>query len=141
MRSSSENKKMCNVRLDFKPGGALEGSGMKVSYNVGHIYNINVALGGIGEAHENLSFPPAGQRTTSTVMCKCAVAGWGETDVYLNDELVFEDLDAHFMVTEGLRDSITRYIYNMDRTGFYDPANPTDAITFPNRIFTRINAV
>lgn len=46
------------------------------------------------------------------------VAGWGPTDIYVNGELVYEDLDGHFMYTEGARreEKITK-----DDGTFYSP--------------------
>jgi hypothetical protein len=38
------------------------------------------------------------------------VAGWGKADVYLDGEILYEDYDAHFMVTEGVRDEDTNRV-------------------------------
>jgi len=66
------------------------------------------------------------------------VGGWGEADVYVNGTLVFEDMDAHFMVTEGTRDPVTHMVYNADKTGPYSPMNPTNATTYPELVLTHI---
>ena len=66
------------------------------------------------------------------------IGGWGEGDIYVNGELVFENLDAHFMITEGTRDPITHAVYNANKTGFYSPMNTTDSITYPERILTHV---
>ena len=66
------------------------------------------------------------------------VGGWGTADVYVNGELVLEDLDAHFMTTEGTRDPVTREVYNAEKTGLFSPMNPADGATFPDRILTHV---
>lgn len=35
------------------------------------------------------------------------LAGWGRADVYLDGKLLYKDYDAHFMITEGVRDKDT----------------------------------
>lgn len=61
------------------------------------------------------------------------LAAWGEADVYVNGDLVYEGLDGHMMYTERSRHLNTKAIYNSERTGFYDPKNPSDfSIASPN---------
>ncbi len=55
------------------------------------------------------------------------LAAWGSTDVYVNDKLVYQNLDGHMMLTERSRDTKTRAIYNKDKSGFYSPNDPTNA--------------
>ncbi len=52
------------------------------------------------------------------------LASWGMADVYVNGELVYENLDGHMMYTERSRDVDTFAIYNSDMTGFFSPADP-----------------
>jgi hypothetical protein len=55
------------------------------------------------------------------------LAAWGSADVYVNDKLVYQNLDGHMMLTERSRDIKTRAIYNKDRSGFYSPNDPSNA--------------
>lgn len=54
------------------------------------------------------------------------LAAWGTADVYVNEELVYENIWGHMMYTEGFRDPDTKAIYNRDRSGYYDYRYPTD---------------
>lgn len=54
------------------------------------------------------------------------LAAWGKADIYVNGRLVYKDLDGHMMYTERIRDRITKAIYNHDRSGYYNPRNPSD---------------
>jgi hypothetical protein len=55
------------------------------------------------------------------------VAAWGPVDIYVNGELVYNNLDGHIMYTEQVRDPETRAIYTKDMKGFYNPADPGNA--------------
>lgn len=69
------------------------------------------------------------------------IAGWGTADVYIYEfdgdddddddgNLLYEDLEFHFMITNGARDLITHAVYNSDQTGFYSPADPGNAFIY-----------
>ena len=49
---------------------------------------------------------------------------WGEADVYVNNELIYKNLMGHMMYTERVRDTMSRAIYNKDKSGYYSPKNP-----------------
>ncbi|MEE9284074.1 MAG: hypothetical protein V3U49_08395 [Nitrososphaerales archaeon] len=66
------------------------------------------------------------------------VSGWGSADVYLDGEMIYDDIVAHFMVTDETRDPITHAVYNADRSGFFSPMNPGDGSTFKDRILTHL---
>ena len=51
---------------------------------------------------------------------------WGEADLYVNNELIYQNLMGHVMYTEGVRDTKTRAIFNKDKSGYYDPKHPED---------------
>ena len=55
------------------------------------------------------------------------LASWGPANVYVDDEMVYENLVGHMMYTEGSRDRDTYAIYNQDKTGFYSPKDPGDS--------------
>ncbi len=55
------------------------------------------------------------------------LAAWGSADVYVNDRLVYQNLDGHMMLTERSRDIKTRAISNKDKSGFYNPKDPENA--------------
>ncbi|NOQ55008.1 MAG: hypothetical protein GQ558_10450 [Thermoplasmata archaeon] len=66
------------------------------------------------------------------------LAGYGLGDVYVNGVLMWEDLDAHFMITEGTRDKVDRAVWNADGSGYYSPMAPSDGKVFPNEMVTHI---
>ena len=66
------------------------------------------------------------------------LAGYGLGDVYVNGVLMWEDLDAHFMITEGTRDKVDRAVWNADGSGYYSPMSPSDGKVFPNEMVTHI---
>ncbi len=55
------------------------------------------------------------------------ISGWGKADVYKDDELIYEGLEFHFMVTNGARDPETHAVHNSTRTGFWSPTDPENA--------------
>ncbi|MCK5415396.1 MAG: hypothetical protein KAJ35_08440, partial [Thermoplasmata archaeon] len=66
------------------------------------------------------------------------LAGYGVGDVYLDGVLMWEDLDAHFMVTEGTRDPVFKKVWNADGTDMYSPMSPTDGKVFPDTLLTHV---
>ena len=66
------------------------------------------------------------------------IAGYGVGDVYVNGVLMWEDLDAHFMVTEGTRDPVERAVWNADGTGYFSPMAPSDGKMFPDDVLTHV---
>lgn len=69
-------------------------------------------------------------------------AGWGHADVYLNDEILYEGVVAHYMVTEGTRDPITHAIHKGDGTGMFVPTpmggDSDDGFVYPDQILTHL---
>jgi hypothetical protein len=55
------------------------------------------------------------------------LASWGEVDIYVNGEVVYEDLVGHTMLTEGARDRRTNAIYDRSGEDFYNPRSPRDS--------------
>ena len=69
-------------------------------------------------------------------------AGWGSADVYLNDEMIYEDVVAHYMTTDGTRDPITHAVHTKDGAGIFSPTpkggDSGDGFTYPDRILTHV---
>ncbi len=69
-------------------------------------------------------------------------AGWGSADVYLNDEMLYDHVVAHYMVTDGTRDPRTHAVHTRDGVGIFKPApkggDPGDGFTYPERILTHL---
>ena len=64
-------------------------------------------------------------------------AGWGTADVYLNDELIYEDVLAHYMVTEGTRDPVTHAVHESEGKSIFVPTpkggDSGNGFTYPSR--------
>ena len=68
-------------------------------------------------------------------MIKAYLATWGPADVYVNGELIYDNLVGHMMYTEGSRDRETYAIYNSDGSGFFSPKEPANSsIAHPERM-------
>lgn len=69
-------------------------------------------------------------------------AGWGSADVYLNDEMIYDDVVAHYMTTDGTRDPITHAVHTKDGVGIFSPTpkggDSGDGFTYPDRILTHV---
>ncbi|MEE8402102.1 MAG: hypothetical protein V3R86_08130 [Candidatus Hydrothermarchaeaceae archaeon] len=59
------------------------------------------------------------------------LGGWGTADVYLDDVLIYDDLDAHFMYTDGARQD-DYHVHSADQVGIYSPMNPADGYVDPD---------
>jgi hypothetical protein len=55
------------------------------------------------------------------------LSSWGPVDVFVDGELIYDDLVGHMMYTEGSRDSETYAIFNNDKSGFYSPKDPANS--------------
>jgi hypothetical protein len=62
-----------------------------------------------------------GQEAPVMPRVRAYLSTWGPADIYVNGELIYEDLVGHMMYTEGSRDKESFAIYNADRSGFYSP--------------------
>ena len=49
-------------------------------------------------------------------------AGWGSAETYLDDQLIYSDIIAHYMVTEGTRDPDTHAVHESDGMGKFVPS-------------------
>jgi serine/threonine-protein kinase len=58
---------------------------------------------------------------------------WGTANVYLDDELIYENIGTHMMFLPGLRDEEGR-VLKADRSCCYDPNNPSDGFVDPNDV-------
>jgi hypothetical protein len=67
-----------------------------------------------------------GQEAPVMPKVKSDLASWGPADVYVNDELVYDNLVGHMMYTEGSRNKEDYAIYNRDKSGYYSPKDPTN---------------
>lgn len=69
-------------------------------------------------------------------------AGWGTADVYLNDEKIYDDVVAHYMVTDGTRDPLTHAVYKSDGKSIFKPkpmgGDSGDGLTFKDMIMTHV---
>ncbi len=69
-------------------------------------------------------------------------AGWGSADVYLNDEMIYDDVVAHYMITDGTRDPGTHAVHTRDGVGIFVPApkggDSGDGFTYPDRVLTHV---
>ncbi len=67
---------------------------------------------------------------------------WGRADIYLNDEKIYDDVEAHYMVTEGTRHPVTHAVHKKDGVGLFAPApmggDPGDGLTYPQRVLTHL---
>lgn len=53
------------------------------------------------------------------------LASWAIVDIYVDDKLIYKDLDGHMMYTERVRDLETHAIYaNEAKSEFYNPEEP-----------------
>ena len=68
-----------------------------------------------------------GQEAPVMPKVKTYLSSWGPVDVFVDGELIYDDLVGHMMYTEGSRDSKTYALYNSNRSGFYSPMNPGDS--------------
>lgn len=55
------------------------------------------------------------------------IGTWGSADVFLDDELLYDDVGIHVMYSDGVRDDEAHFVFNSDGRCCFDPANPTDA--------------
>lgn len=69
-------------------------------------------------------------------------AAWGRADIYLNDEKIYDDVEAHYMVTEGTRDPVNRAVHKKDGVTVFVPApmggDSGDGFTYPQRMMTHL---
>ena len=68
-----------------------------------------------------------GQEAPVMPKVRTDLGSWGPVNVYVNDELVYENLAGHMMYTEGSRDRDSYAIYNRDKSGFFSPKDPTNS--------------
>jgi hypothetical protein len=74
-----------------------------------------------------------GQEAPVMPRLRSYLASWGDVDIYVDGELIYEDLVGHTMLTEGARDRRTYAIYDSSGEEFYSPRNPSDSsIANPN---------
>ncbi len=59
------------------------------------------------------------------------VSSWGLSDVYVDGELIYENLGTHLMYMQGVRDDQHR-VLKADGTCCYDPNNPSDGFVDAN---------
>jgi serine/threonine-protein kinase len=59
------------------------------------------------------------------------VSSWGLSKVYVDDELIYENLGTHLMYMQGVRDAEHR-VLKADGTCCYDPNNPSDGFVDTN---------
>lgn len=59
------------------------------------------------------------------------VSSWGLSNVYVDDELIYENIGTHMMYLPGVRDEQHR-VLKADRTCCYSPNNPGDGFVDPN---------
>ncbi len=68
-----------------------------------------------------------GQEAPVMPKVRSYLASWGPADIYVDGELIYEDLVGHMMYTEGSRHAETYAIYNEDESGFYSPKEPANS--------------
>jgi len=68
-----------------------------------------------------------GQEAPVMPKVRTDLGSWGPVNVYVNDELVYENLAGHMMYTEGSRDRSTYALYNSDKSGFFSPMDPSNS--------------
>lgn len=74
-----------------------------------------------------------GQEAPVMPRLRSYLASWGDVDIYVDGEMIYEDLVGHTMLTEGARDRRTYAIYDSSGEGFYSPRNASDSsIANPN---------
>lgn len=56
---------------------------------------------------------------------KTYLGAWSQVDIYVDEKLIYKDLDGHMMYTERVRDTKTQAIYADEaRKAFYSPMKP-----------------
>ncbi|KKK72691.1 hypothetical protein LCGC14_2901350 [marine sediment metagenome] len=69
-------------------------------------------------------------------------AGWGLADVYLNGKKIYDDVIAHYMVTDGTRDPLTHAVYKSDGKSMFVPkpmgGDSGDGFVYEDRIMTHL---
>ena len=69
-------------------------------------------------------------------------AGWGTADIFLNGQKIYDDVVAHYMVTEGTRDPLTHAVHKKDGKAIFVPkpmgGDSGDGFTYSHRIMTHV---
>ncbi len=95
-----------------------------------------------GIANDLLLHGDSGQEAPVLPTVYTYSGGWGSADVYLNDEMIYDDVVAHYMVTDGTRDPVTHAVHTRDGVGIFTPApkggDPGDGFTYPDRVLTHV---
>ena len=107
-------------KLEAADGLLIGGYGDNFSYNGKKVVRIG------GSADFVYLHGDTGQEAPVMPKVKTYLASWGPVDVFVNGELVYDNLAGHMMYTEGSRDGKTYAIYNKDKSGFFSPMNPSD---------------
>lgn len=68
-----------------------------------------------------------GQEAPVMPKVRSFLASWGPADVYVDGEMIYEDLAGHMMLTERSRDPETYEIFASDGESYYSPKNPGDS--------------
>ncbi len=84
-----------------------------------------------GVAPHVLMHGDSGQEASFYPTVEGYVSSWGLSNVYLNDELIYENIGTHMMYLPGVRDDLHR-VLKADRTCCYSPNNPSDGFVDPN---------
>jgi hypothetical protein len=67
-----------------------------------------------------------GQEAPVMPKIRAYLSTWGPADIYVDGELIYENLVGHMMYTEGSRDKETFAIYNESGSGYYSPKDPSN---------------
>ena len=68
-----------------------------------------------------------GQEAPVMPQVKSDLASWGPADIYVDGELIYDDLVGHMMYTERSRSLSNYAITNSDGSGYYSPKDPGNA--------------
>lgn len=55
------------------------------------------------------------------------IGTWGAADVFLDDELLYDDVGIHIMYSDGVRDDAEQFVFDGNGRCCFDPSNPADS--------------
>lgn len=73
-----------------------------------------------------------GQETSQYPQVEGYIATWGFADVFLDDELLFDDYGIHVMYNDGVRDNDAHYMRRADGSCCFSPSAPADSFVDPD---------
>ena len=86
-----------------------------------------------GVADDIVMHGPSGNGPPIMPQVRGFLAAWSQmTSVYVDNVMMYDSLDTHFMYTDGARDNVTHMIYQSDRVTPYNPMMPGNSYVDPD---------